>query len=221
MATNNMVNLKDSGICYYDGAGTFSALANPLTVANGGTADSSLTAYAVITGGTSSTNPVQSIASVGTSGQVLKSNGAGALPSFGTLTLTPKYLINTYTISADYSDSDTFYMRYGGEADTSIEWATAKLYIPIAGTITAAYGAVTITGTLGSAQNVAIYVRKNNTTDTAITAASQWTANPTLFSNAGLSIAVSAGDYVSIKFVTPVWTTNPTNVELSVSLVIT
>ncbi len=53
-----------------------------LPVANGGTGDASLTAYAVLCGGTTSTSPVQSIAAVGSSGQVLTSNGAGALPTF-------------------------------------------------------------------------------------------------------------------------------------------
>lgn len=51
-------------------------------VAGGGTGDTSFTAYAVICGGTTSTNPLQSIAGVGTSGQLLTSNGAGALPTF-------------------------------------------------------------------------------------------------------------------------------------------
>ena len=53
-----------------------------LPVAGGGTGVSSLTTYAVICGGTTTTGAVQSIASVGTSGQVLTSNGAGALPTF-------------------------------------------------------------------------------------------------------------------------------------------
>lgn len=51
-------------------------------VAAGGTGNSSATAYAVLCGGTTSTGALQSIASVGTSGQVLTSNGAGALPTF-------------------------------------------------------------------------------------------------------------------------------------------
>lgn len=51
-------------------------------VAHGGTGVATLTAYAVLCGGTTSTNPVQSIASVGTAGQVLTSNGAAALPTF-------------------------------------------------------------------------------------------------------------------------------------------
>jgi hypothetical protein len=53
-----------------------------LPVANGGTGATTQTAYAVLCGGTTSTGAYQSIAGVGTSGQVLTSNGAGALPTF-------------------------------------------------------------------------------------------------------------------------------------------
>jgi hypothetical protein len=53
-----------------------------VTVAQGGTGRASTTAYAVICGGTTSTSAEQSIAGVGTTGQVLTSNGAGALPTF-------------------------------------------------------------------------------------------------------------------------------------------
>jgi hypothetical protein len=53
-----------------------------LPVANGGTGATTQTAYAVLCGGTTSTGAYQSIASVGTSGQILTSNGAGALPTF-------------------------------------------------------------------------------------------------------------------------------------------
>jgi hypothetical protein len=53
-----------------------------LPVANGGTGATTQTAYAVLAGGTTSTGAYQSIASVGTAGQVLTSNGAGALPTF-------------------------------------------------------------------------------------------------------------------------------------------
>lgn len=55
-----------------------------LPVPSGGTGASSFTPYAVIVGGTTSTNPLQSIASVGTAGQILTSNGAGAKPTFQT-----------------------------------------------------------------------------------------------------------------------------------------
>jgi hypothetical protein len=57
---------------------------NATPVANGGTGAATATAYAVQCGGTTSTGAHQSIASVGTTGQILTSNGAGALPSFQT-----------------------------------------------------------------------------------------------------------------------------------------
>lgn len=52
-----------------------------LAVANGGSGRADATAYGVICGGTTSTGAHQSV-SVGTSGHMLTSNGAGALPSF-------------------------------------------------------------------------------------------------------------------------------------------
>lgn len=58
---------------------------NPIEVAKGGSGLASATAYAVLCGGTTATAALQSIASVGTSGQLLTSNGAGALPTFQTL----------------------------------------------------------------------------------------------------------------------------------------
>jgi hypothetical protein len=62
----------------------FTGFTTALPVARGGTGATTQTAYAVLTGGTTATGAYQSIASVGTTGQVLTSNGAGALPTFQT-----------------------------------------------------------------------------------------------------------------------------------------
>lgn len=67
---------------YSTGATTLTA--GTLPVAAGGTGRATATAYALVCGGTTSTGALQSIASVGTSGQLLTSNGAGALPTFQT-----------------------------------------------------------------------------------------------------------------------------------------
>lgn len=61
-----------------------SGVAFPIPVASGGTGDTSFTPYAVITGGTTSTGTLQDLGALGSSGQVLTSNGAGALPSWQT-----------------------------------------------------------------------------------------------------------------------------------------
>lgn len=77
---------------YVDTSGKVDAstgLVNASPVANGGTGRSTQTAYAVLCGGTTTTAAQQSIASVGTTGQVLTSNGAGALPTFQAATGSP------------------------------------------------------------------------------------------------------------------------------------
>jgi len=53
-----------------------------LPVAGGGTGNSTFTAYAVICAGTTATGAFQNVSGVGTAGQVLTSNGAGALPTW-------------------------------------------------------------------------------------------------------------------------------------------
>ena len=58
-----------------------------LPVANGGTSLATLNTYELLTGGTSATGALQQI-DAGTSGHPLVSAGAGALPAFGTLTVT-------------------------------------------------------------------------------------------------------------------------------------
>lgn len=85
IATSSSPTFTGLTLTAFSGAVSASAgvlSAGTLSVANGGSGDTSHTAYAVLTGGTTSTNPVQSIATVGSAGQVLTSNGAGALPSF-------------------------------------------------------------------------------------------------------------------------------------------
>lgn len=54
----------------------------PFPVIEGGTGDASFTAYSVIAGGTTSTGALQNVSGVGTTGQVLTSNGAAALPTW-------------------------------------------------------------------------------------------------------------------------------------------
>lgn len=51
-------------------------------------------------------------------------------------------------------------------------------------------------------------------TDTLIES-KEVSAQTVLFSNTGLSIAVSAGDYLLFKAVCPAFSTNPANVKIS------
>ncbi len=96
--------LTAHGITLSQGVGAFTAIAPSATsgqalvstgastdpaygtvgVAGGGTGVTGFVAYAPIIGGTTSTSGLQSVASVGTSGQILTSNGAGLAATFQT-----------------------------------------------------------------------------------------------------------------------------------------
>jgi hypothetical protein len=69
----------NAGTTWY-GATVDNAPSLPLIVGQGGTGAITLGAYELVTGGITSTSPLQSVAGVGTGGQVLQSQGASALP---------------------------------------------------------------------------------------------------------------------------------------------
>lgn len=216
MATNNAVNLSGSGAVKYDGAGTFSAVSVPLTVPNEGTGNSSLTTYAVLTGGTTTTGNVQSIASVGSAAQVLTSNGSSALPTMQTQpTAVEHFYFNVNTTFWSPSDSATYYMVPSGTFNLTDSSASMRIYIPNAGTIQSVVGCVTNGGAVGTSENVTIAVRVNDTTNTNVTTSAQWDQTENPFSNTGLSISVSAGDYIEMMVITPAWVTNPFAVYFS------
>lgn len=61
---------------------TDAALSSAVGVAKGGTGNTTFTAYSIIAAGTTATGTFQNVVGVGTSGQVLTSNGASQLPSW-------------------------------------------------------------------------------------------------------------------------------------------
>lgn len=118
-----VVPTAGTGLSVTTNASTLSfALSAPVSVPNGGTGDSSFTAYAVLTGGTTSTGALQSIASVGTTGQVLTSNGASALPTFQTIAASGVTSITGTTGGAQTGAitlaGGTTGLAYGGSAGT-------------------------------------------------------------------------------------------------------
>lgn len=81
-ASDTTITRTGAGDIAVEGNAIYRAGGTDVPVADGGTGLSSTTAYAVLCGGTTSTAALQSISSVGTSGHVLTSNGAGTLPTF-------------------------------------------------------------------------------------------------------------------------------------------
>jgi hypothetical protein len=219
MATNNSVNLNGNGAVKYDGAGTFSAAAVPLVVSNQGTGDASLTAYAVLCGGTTSTGNVQSIAGVGSSAQILTSNGSASLPTFQAVPGSRSTFTATFSaLNFNPADNTTYYILNNQAPSTTHTTADYRFYFTGTGSIQKAYGFARIAATPGSNENVTIFIRLNNTTNTNITTTTQWTSGDIPFNNPNLSISVAAGDYIEVGITTPTWGTNPLGVFVDVSV---
>lgn len=85
-----------------------------------------------------------------------------------------------------------------------------SIKIPRAGTITRV-DVLTYAKTAGGADAWSLYVRLNDTTDTLVATVSSAT-NLRTFSGSGLAIAVSAGDLIEMKLVSPAWASNPAGV---------
>ncbi len=221
MATNNGVNLNSSGIVKYNGSGTFSSAGDPLNVADGGTGAASFTAYSVICAGTTGTGAFQNVSGVGSSSQVLLSNGTSALPSWAAYPMPVSMAFIGRTGSTPPSDGVTYYLGFD---ETTINYTQStgntRIYMPKAGIITKCLGAFSNTSP-SSNENVTIAIRLNDTSNTTVTSSLTFDATSGTFSNTSLSINVVAGDYIDILLICPTWSSNPGNVGTSFSVLVT
>lgn len=115
----------------------------PLAVTTGGTGGSTATAYALVTGGTAATSPFQTVSGVGTSNQLLTSNGGGALPSWQTPAYSPWTPANSSLVVANFdsmSATSTFTLSAGNlylarvPISSALTWTNVILIPNIAGT---------------------------------------------------------------------------------------
>lgn len=138
-----------------------------VTVPYGGSGLTSTTAYAVLCGGTTSTGALQSIAGVGTSGQVLTSNGASALPTFQAAS--GGTTVSTYFPKAMYLSGSTVYNTTS--MGTNTIGYVAAFFLPfsiVVNKLSLQPSAVAVTGTY----KVGIYTEDGQTKSIDITTGS-------------------------------------------------
>lgn len=122
----------------------------------------------------------------------------------------------------DPADATTYFTGCApAQAPTTTIGGPVRCYIPKGGVITAIYVTFRVANVLGSAETSTISFWLNDTTDTTISSVVTTTlAIGNTFSNTALAIAVVAGDFFELKWVTPTWVTNPTAVRLNASIYI-
>lgn len=154
--------------------------ATGLPVAGGGTGVATLTAYAPVFGGTTGTGAVQS-GTVGTTGQVLTSNGAGVLPTFqaisGTVSDGDKGDITvsaggaTYTIDNDVVSNaklanmatKTYKGRTSGSTGDPEDVAAATLRVDIGEAVSTLTDGATVSVDASLANNFRVVLGGNRT----------------------------------------------------------
>jgi hypothetical protein len=120
------------------------------------------------------------------------------------------------------ADATTYYFGTPQNLTPVTTAAMHRIYIPVTGTITRVDLAIhNNAGTVGSNESSTFYIRLNNTTDTTLSSAVKMDAasgSTNYYNVTGLSIAVTAGEYIEYKILTATFTTNPTNVVIDASL---
>src|SRR5574338_125947 len=204
-ANNKLANVAPSatsGVPLISSGSSVNPAFGTAVVAGGGTGNTTFTAYSVICAGTTATGAFQNVSGLGNSGQALTSNGASALPTWQAAPSGSKsfvFTINTTDSGAGLSGISLFLADGAPTNFYSTESVVNRYYIPLDGTITRVYGVASCTP--GSGENNTLAIRLNNTTDTNVSTTYKLNTSPSAFNNTGLSISVSAGDFINFKLV--------------------
>ena len=171
---------------------------NPVEVAKGGTGNTTFTAYSVICGGTTTTGALQNVSGVGTSGQILTSNGSAALPTWNTLSNTGYLGYLFPNIITGYNYNTTAGIRWMcpfGNNNISATQTITQFVVPTAGTI----GNLRINVTSNaSTASVTVTVNKNSSNQTLqITISAGATG---VFTDNTHTVSVAAGDLIQWEF---------------------
>jgi hypothetical protein len=128
-------------------------------------------------------------------------------------------LLAEFTTHLDPADSTDYFFGSFGSLSAATSATFRKIFIPRTGTITAVIGHI-VTISTGSAENNTLAVRLNDTTDTTVSSTISITGTLTDFSKTDLSIAVTQGDFIEMKFTTPAYATNPEDVKITCQILV-
>lgn len=144
--------------------------------------------------------------------------GTYASTTANAVTYNPKgYTLQFHSSAAATTvDATTYFIGSLFDTPMSTTATLNEIDIPRGGVVRAVY-LIVVSGT-GTNETSTASFRLNNTTDTTISASVISSAAVNKFNNTTLSVPVVAGDFFEIKWVTPTWATNPTNVWVSGSV---
>ena len=125
----------------------------------------------------------------------------------------PQYISQPLSFAATNPiDATPYYFNQHSARSMNTTANYDKMYWPISGNIRAC-SVYTYAGTAtGTAEDISIYIRVNDTTDYLV--ATVGAAAPVrVFQNFVMNVPIAAGDYTEMKWVSPTWVTNPEGVR--------
>lgn len=137
-----------------------------------------------------------------------RADGSGLLGSYSFLSLK----------ALTFSPADGLSYHFVDSEAPNTNGAIYRFYAPSNIVIKKAYISFFVATTPASTETSSIYIRVDNTTDTLISNAVQPSSTNTVVSNTSLNLSISAGSYFNIKWTTPTWATNPTNMQINAVL---
>lgn len=131
------------------------------------------------------------------------------------------YTLQAYLVATPPVASTTYYSAFGFSGLTSASETSSRVYFPTGGTIKQVMVWYRHAGTNGTTETSTISLRINNTTDTTIATGitTATSANNQLYTIQP-NIAVSAGDFFTLKWPTPAWVTAPGQPAFWITLLI-
>lgn len=119
-------------------------------------------------------------------------------------------LRDIYFVQGEGNFPDNHVGYFSNHANDALTTATNEFIYPFYNCeIIAADLSMVSYGTIGTGEDISIYIRVNNTTDYLIATVGN-TNRAKRFVNTGLSITLTTSDYFACKIVCPTWATNPT-----------
>jgi hypothetical protein len=113
------------------------------------------------------------------------------------------------------ADSTTYYFGSFISTAVTITAAARRVYLGKDCTIIGATFSLLVSSTLGSSEDITVYIRVNNTTDTLLGTIKANSATQQVVINTSMNIALTSSDYFEMKIVTPAFATNPINTSIS------
>lgn len=113
------------------------------------------------------------------------------------------------------ADATTYYFgSFISTAPTTIA-AARRVYLGKDCSIIGATFTLLVSSTLGTSEDINVYIRVNNTTDYSIGTIKANSSTQQILINTSMSIVLISTDYFEIKMVMPTFVTNPVNVSFS------